>query len=380
MNFLAQKRKSILLRESKGEQAPADNPFNDAYFKQLAKLTGMGGWSIDFQEKKSHMDTQARKILKVPKDYIPSLRYAIDFYSPEYHVLAIETYEACKEGQPFDLVFKMQNFNKETFWARVVGAPITNELEDIIGMQIVFQNIDEVKKRELQVEKSYAIAKSQNKQMMHLANVMTQNMRSHAGNLELTLELLNGASSKDEEKELIQNVEAISASLNKTVESLNKIIWSQTRGSGNIQTVNFAVVLKNVTTQLNEVIQSNEAEIFSDFSEVPAISYIPEYMQSIFGQLLSNAIKFKHPDRKPAIDIFSFQEENENCLMIRDNGLGIDLDRFGNDVFHVHKTFHHEISGSGIGLFIVKNQVETMNGSIEVESTVGKGTTFRIRF
>jgi len=380
MNFLAQKRKSILLREMQSTAQATHDPFDLAYFKQLTKLTGTGGWSIDFVQKKSYLDGQARKLLKLPSEYTPSLRYALDFYAPEYHVLALETFEACKEGQPFDLVFKMLTHNKIPFWARVIGSPVYNEEKSIVGMQVAFQNIDHAKKRELEIEKNTVIAKSQNKQLMHFTQVMSQDMRTHAGNLELTLELLNSARSAEEEKELLQNVEAISRSLNESVNQLNTIINSYAKGAGNIQTIQFSKILKQATSILQETIQANEAEIFSDFSEVPQISYIPEYMVSIFVQLLSNAIQFRHPDRSPAIDIFSFYEEEEACLMIRDNGMGIDLDRFGADLFKVNKTFHNGRSGNGLGLFIVKNQVETLQGSLSIESSVGKGTTLRIRF
>ena len=380
MNFLAQKRKSILLRESQAHQPAATSPFNLAYFKQLAQISDIGGWRIDFIEKKSYLDAHTRKTLNLPVDFKPSLRYAIDFYTPEYHVLALETYEACKEGQPFDLVFRMLTYDKVPFWARVIGFPLYDEEETITGMQIAIQNIDASKKRELQIEKMAEIAKSQNKQLMHLTQVMTQNMRSHAGNLELTLELLQGSNCPEEEKELIQNVEAISKSLNDSVDQLNSIITSQTKGAGNIQTIEFADVLKKVTSNLGNLIQNSETEIFSDFSEVPAIDYIPEYLENIFTQLISNALRFKHPKRNPAIDIFSFYEEDEVCLMIRDNGLGIDLNRFGNDMFKINTTFHNGSSGNGLGLFIVKNQVETLQGSLSIESCVNKGSTFRIRF
>lgn len=380
MNFLAQKRKSILLRESQAHQTAQSSPFNLNYFKQLAQLSGIGGWRIDFVEKKSHIDTQTRKLLNLPTDFTPSLRYAIDFYTTEYHVLALETYEACKEGQPFDLVFKMLTYDKVPFWARVIGFPIYNEEESIEGMQIAIQNIDAAKRRELQIEKKATIANSQNKQLIHLTQVMTQNMRSHAGNLELTLELLQGSSSPEEEKELLQNVEAISKSLNDSVKQLNNIITSQTKGAGNIQTVQFVDVLKKVTSKLESPIQESGTEIFSDFTEVPAISYIPEYLENILTQLISNAIRFKHPDRSPAIDIFSFYEEDEVCLMIRDNGLGIDLERYGNQLFKLNTTFHNGACGNGHGLFIVKNQVETLQGTLSIESLVNEGTTFRIRF
>lgn len=378
MNFLAQKRKQILLRET--QTRGSDNlPFNDAYFKQLAKLTGTGGWSIDFNERKSFLDQEARRILKVPKDYIPSLRFALDFYAPESHVLALETFEACKEGQPFSLDFKMLTYYKNPFWAKVVGTPIFDENHEIVGIQIVFQDIDEAKLKEIALEKALQIAASQNTRLFNFSEMVAHHLRSHASNLELTLDLLKGASSIEEEKELQQNVFQISESINLTVSHLNKIIGAQIKGMGKSRSVSLADSLKESLIKMHKLLQEHEVEIYSDFSEVPEIDYIPEYIEHYFTALISNAIHYRHPDRNPSIDIFSYYEENEICLMIKDNGLGIDLDRYGKDLFGMYKTFHQRPDSVGLSLFIVKNQVESLKGTIEVESTVDTGSTFRIK-
>jgi signal transduction histidine kinase len=67
-------------------------------------------------------------------------------------------------------------------------------------------------------------------------------------------------------------------------------------------------------------------------------------------------------------------------LEISDNGRGIDLNQYGDKMFGMYKTFHSNPDAKGIGLFITKNQVETMGGSISVTSTVNIGTTFKIKF
>ena len=96
--------------------------------------------------------------------------------------------------------------------------------------------------------------------------------------------------------------------------------------------------------------------------------------------LISNAIKYRHPDRKPVVDLYTYMEGGKYCLMVKDNGLGIDLKKYGNKIFNMYQTFHDREDAVGIGLFIVKNQVEMLQGTIEVESTVDLGTTFIIRF
>src|SRR5690606_22236372 len=100
--------------------------------------------------------------------------------------------------------------------------------------------------------------------------------------------------------------------------------------------------------------------------------------ESIIQNLLSNAIKYKHPDRDPVITIDCIYDKQDFKLIISDNGSGIDLDKYGKDIFGLYKTFHHNSDAEGIGLYLIKNQIENFGGQITVESTVNEGTTFTI--
>ncbi|MEZ4859475.1 MAG: PAS domain-containing sensor histidine kinase [Flavobacteriaceae bacterium] len=378
MSFLAQKRRKILLGETLPEKIQ-NTPFNSFYYKELAKLTGSGGWSVNFLEKKSFLDPEARRILKTPPDYVPSLKKALDFYAPEHQEFAAKTFYECSNGKPFSIVIKMLTFDKNPFWVKALGTPIYNEQEEIIGIQGVFQDINEEKIKELNLEKSLRIIESQNARMFNFAYIISHSLRSHAANFSLTMELLKEAT-PEEETDLKHNLFCISEQLNTTIAHLNEIVSAQNKSLKEKETVTFSKVLKSVENALRIRIQENEVDIFSEFSEVPSIEYIPFYLESIFMNLISNAIKYRSPDRKPVIDIYTYLEDNRPCLMVKDNGLGIDLKKYGNKVFNMYQTFHDREDAVGIGLFIVKNQVEMLQGSIEVESTVGVGTTFSIRF
>jgi signal transduction histidine kinase len=107
---------------------------------------------------------------------------------------------------------------------------------------------------------------------------------------------------------------------------------------------------------------------------------VPAYLESILLNLVTNGIKYKHPKRVPHIIIKTFFEGNHTCLVISDNGLGIDLDQYGSRLFKMNETFHNNADARGIGLYITKNQIEKMGGCIEVKSEVDKGTTFKIKF
>jgi C4-dicarboxylate-specific signal transduction histidine kinase len=104
--------------------------------------------------------------------------------------------------------------------------------------------------------------------------------------------------------------------------------------------------------------------------------YIEAYLESILQNLITNALRYKHPDRDPEITVFTYEENGKKYLMVRDNGLGIDLEKHGKDLFKLYKTFHGNKNALGLGLFLTHNEVQAMGGDITVESKVDKGSKF----
>ena len=379
--FLTQKKKKNKGQEIEDSAAlQYENPFNNFYYKDVAELTGAGGWTVLFKEKKSYLDSQARRILNTPKDYKPSLRTAMDFYADEHKSKSAEFFMACSMGTAFNTTIKMLTYDKREFWAKAVGRPIYDENNEIIGIQGVFQDINEGKLKEISLETSVKVIESQNSRLFNFAHIVSHNLRSHASNLSLTLDLLKSIDNHDEEEELKSSLHDISESLNETINHLNEIVTAQSHSLDERRILSFDHVLQSTLSSISRMIEETHTEIFSDFSEVSEIRYIPSYLESIFLNLITNAIKYRHPDRHPTIDIYSFLEKDKICLMIKDNGLGIDLEKHGNNLFNMYQTFHTGKESVGIGLFITKNQIETLQGSIHVESTVNEGSIFKIVF
>ncbi len=125
-------------------------------------------------------------------------------------------------------------------------------------------------------------------------------------------------------------------------------------------------------------ILDSKAVVTSNFSEAPAIKYPKLYMESILLNLLSNAIRYRSPDRVARIHFHTEIINNEILLIVTDNGLGIDLKKYGHQLFELNKTFHRHPDSKGVGLFMTKTQIEAAGGSVTVESEVDKGTTFKI--
>lgn len=124
----------------------------------------------------------------------------------------------------------------------------------------------------------------------------------------------------------------------------------------------------------------DESTIRVDFEQIDSIWGVKAMVQSIFYNLLSNALKYKSPERHLFIQVKSLLKSNAAILEFSDNGIGIDLEAYGKDIFKLYKRFHASTQGKGVGLYLVKMQVESMNGTISVQSKVNGGTTFRMTF
>jgi signal transduction histidine kinase len=354
------------------------------YYRESALMTSTGSWFIDFENKKSYWDDITRKILEYPLDFVPSLKMAMTLYAKEHHAFIANTFFECSlSGIPFDTEILMLTANNRKFWARAIGKPVYNDDQKIIGIRGVFQDIDYIIQKEINLEKASELVASQNSRLFNFAHIVSHNLRSHSSNLTLIVQLINDLDTVEEKLELLDNITHVSDSLNTTIEHLNEVVSIQTNSNQLKVQVNFANTLEQVTTSINQIIDNNDVIINTDFSKAKFIEYIPAYLDSIFLNLLTNAIKYKHKDRNPVINISTYHDYTNYdrvVLKISDNGSGIDMEKFGDKIFGMYKTFHYNADARGIGLFITKNQIESLNGEIQVESEPNIGTTFTIKF
>jgi signal transduction histidine kinase len=116
-----------------------------------------------------------------------------------------------------------------------------------------------------------------------------------------------------------------------------------------------------------------------DFARCQSVRGVRMMVSSILYNLVSNAIKYQNPERPLQLAIRTYSETNQSILEIADNGLGIDLEHFGDDVFKMYKRFHTHQDGKGIGLYLVKTQVDALNGTIEIASKPNTGTVFKVK-
>jgi len=241
------------------------------------------------------------------------------------------------------------------------------------------QDIDHSKKTEVELQSSLNLANDQNKRLQNFAYIVSHNLRSHTGNLQFMVNLYNQPDSADEREEIFEHIRSISESLNNTVKHLEEVVKIQTELKRDKKLVLIGQVFENIKSALATNIKECDALVEQDFSQCPEINYIPAYLESIFQNLLTNSLKYSSDQRRPLIKCSTYKEAEHVYLVFEDNGLGIDMQRHGDEVFGIYKTFHQHPDSKGIGLFITRNQVESLGGSILLESEVNVGTKFTIK-
>lgn len=355
---------------------------SELLLEETGRMSRVGGWELYTNPPSLTWSKEVCIIHEVPEDFQPDLATAINFYSPDYrHLIEHAVGKALSEGLDFDLELKIVTLNHRELWVRALGKPIYNEQTGaIIGTRGVFQDIDEQKEKEFALIKTMRLVDEQNKRLLNFAHIVSHNLRSHASNLALTLELLGHDTGPDEKKLLEANVAKISTALNETIAHLNEVVVVQTETEQIKKKLVFAEVMQGVLDVLKPEITRSNAQIQLDFKACPNLEYVPAYLESILLNLTSNALKYKHPERAPIITIKTHLENQKPVLVVSDNGLGIDLEKYGSKLFGMYKTFHHNADAKGIGLFITKNQIEALGGNIQVESEPNKGTQFTITF
>jgi len=241
-------------------------------------------------------------------------------------------------------------------------------------------DITERKQKEQSLRRTFDIVGDQNKRLLNFAHIVSHNLRNHASNISMILSILDEEEEDEVKTEFFGHLHTASERLNETIDDLNKIVDLQVETDKNTQELNFSDYLSKIKEILTTEIIKKNVKIKDSVPENFKINYNPSYLESILLNLISNAIKYRHPERDPVIEIAVHTEHEHPILTISDNGIGIDLEKHGHKLFGMYNTFHGNEDSKGIGLYITKNQVESMGGSIKVESEVGEGTTFTVSF
>ncbi|MCM5664400.1 PAS domain-containing sensor histidine kinase [Galbibacter mesophilus] len=269
--------------------------------------------------------------------------------------------------------------NGELVPALITRVLITNSTGKKLVWSVV-QDITHIKEKEQELMEVINVASEQNNRLLNFAHIVSHNLRSHASNFSMLIELLGVEEDVFKKVEIIDMLGSASKNMLETISNLNEIIAINTNLNIKTERVNLRTEVEEAFTNISELIKSTFTEVENNVPENIDIKVVKAYLESILLNIFTNAIKYKAPKRYPKIVINCERVKGFTVLSVTDNGLGIDLEKHGHKLFGMYKTFHGNTDARGIGLFITKNQIEAMKGKIEAESEIDKGTTFKIYF
>ncbi|MAU16761.1 MAG: hypothetical protein CMH46_14630 [Muricauda sp.] len=241
-------------------------------------------------------------------------------------------------------------------------------------------DITERIKAENKLKNLLQLTTNQNSSLLNFAHIVTHNLRSNAANLTMICKfLLDDELTEEEQHEMISMLSRASDGLNETIAHLNEIVQVNLETGKKLKEITIGKTVDKVLEDVNALILENNIKVSIDIPSDIKIKGVSAYMESIVLNLTTNAIKYRDPEKEPTLTIQSYAEDEFIVLSVEDNGKGIDMERYGEKIFGMYKTFHGNKDARGIGLFITKNQIESMGGTIGLESAVGVGTKFKIK-
>lgn len=218
-----------------------------------------------------------------------------------------------------------------------------------------------------------------NRDLEQFANIVAHNIRSPLANIMGLNRLLNLELSPEDKATALRGINTSAEKLENVIRDLNDVLQIRKADAGARDEVHLENVVQDIEHSISEMISEKNAVIMYEFSEAPIISTVRSYIQSIFQNLITNALKYSRTGEVPMLKIHSYKEGNYTVIRFTDNGIGIDLKKHGGNIFGLYKRFTTQAEGKGLGLYMVKSQVEALEGFIDIESEPGKGTDFIIR-
>lgn len=278
------------------------------------------------------------------------------------------------------IVFETENKRKDgSLYPVEVHLQLIKEDYKKIFVAIII-DITERKKAEVIIRKTNDLLAFQNTQLVDFCNIVSHNLRSPLVNMNMLVDLIEESDDYLDKQKLVSKFKPIINNVNETFNELVESLQIQQDLEVKSERINVKEYLRNVAKGFEGQIALTDAVIRMDVERASFINFPPKYFSSVLHNLISNALKYRSPDRLPEILVQTFKMDDQIILSVKDNGLGIDLEKHKDDLFKIRKVFHFHPDAKGFGLYITKTQVETMGGKLWVESELGKGSTFFVAF
>lgn len=259
---------------------------------------------------------------------------------------------------------------------------LQSQAEELVESNATILSLNEQLNSDIAVKKDELVKTNDelvkhNNELLQFSFTVSHNLRGPVARMLGLMNLISISNEPTEKTNYIELLQRSTIELDTILRDLNLII--DTRNG--ISKVREKIFLNDEWRKGISLLQDYikpDFTITTDFTSVTHVYAVRAMIQNIFFNLISNAIRYRSADRSLNVEVSAYRVENATCIKIKDNGLGIDLASHGDSIFKLYKRFHTHVAGKGLGLYLIKTQLETLGGSIAVESEINKGTTFTI--
>lgn len=343
---------------------------------------GLGIWDWNILTGQVYFNEQWKTMLGYqPSDLVDSFETFEKLLHPHEKDALLKLLQDHLEGRSsvYQAMIRMRTKDKRWKWVLTMSkASMRDESGIAIRLSGIHLDVDDIKQKEIELKELSQELMHSNRELQQFAYITSHNLRAPVANLISLLGLFDRANLSERNGVFLEKMQLSVDRLHATLNDLNEILSSRINKADQDSLLVFEDELKKVMELISEEMRIREAVIHMDFTKAPSIYFSRKVLHSILLNLVTNAIKYRRPNVPPEISIYTEEDGEFIILYVKDNGMGIDMEKYGNKIFGLYQRFHDNKDGKGLGLYIIKNQIEALEGKIAVESIVNKGTMFHV--
>ncbi|HEY5326595.1 MAG TPA: PAS domain-containing sensor histidine kinase, partial [Mucilaginibacter sp.] len=302
------------------------------------------------------------------------------YFSTERWPFIKETLEKVGAGETVSYELSYTKPDGAICWYEIRWLNVKNSENKKWGFILANKDITEAKMAALERERITADLIHRIKDLEQFTYIISHNLRAPVANIIGLSDMLGEHHlDPDIKQEVVERVSVSIKNIDSIIQDLNHILQARELMKEKKETVYFNDLVDAIKTSIYNTVVSEKVQFDCDFDGVGSIFTIRSYIYSIFYNLSSNSIKYRRLGVAPVIAVKSRRLNDKIEICFKDNGKGIDLEKNATDLFGLYKRFDTTMEGKGMGLFMVKAQVESLGGTIQIKSQLGIGCEFTIQ-
>lgn len=344
-------------------------------YKEAQEITNVGHWNWDMKRDNIVWSDQLFRVFgQAPGKFKATYEALLDIIHPEDRdAFNEDVNRSVQKKVPHDMVHRIVVGDGEIRYVHEKGRTFYDGNGNPYRMSGTTQDVTKEVLANQQIIQ-------QNNELQNFVRIISHNLRSPISNLLMLSKIYDWG--KDEENDdIVRKIEHTTEALDQTIKDLNHSLSLKNVDKAQFKDIELAYVMKDIKGLLSEEIYKAKAKIVTDFSKAESVFGLKSYLVNILYNLTLNAINYAKEETIPVVQLSTEETDDAILLKVSDNGIGMELTpEKERKIFDMYGRLSGATEGKGLGLYLVKTQVEAMNGKIEVQSEKDVGTTFIIHF